>query len=819
MFEKNLKLAFRNLLRNKSQSAILIGGLTAGMAACILLLLFVKFELSFDEFHAKKENIYRVVNQRFQNGKSVQKGTITYPTIGPTMMSEFPEIKNCTRIGYSSDMMIVQGERVNPLGTGLWVDEHFFEIFDFPLLASERLNILDQPNEVVLPRRIAEQYFPMAKGNYERLIGEEIKIDRYPEAFKIVAVCEDAPANSLLEFDLLCSYASCIRYWGEEADNSWTWSDFYHYLELAPDTDVAALEDKFVSFSERHFHGNEVSGSDEVFSLQPLSQAHLYSSDLEYEIGRTANGQAVWALLAIAFFILVIAWVNYVNLSSARAIERAKEVGVRKVIGARRGQLVWQFLTEALTVNMVSLVLAFGLVQILRPWFASNFGLEAGALSFLGGAGANMYLLLTLLALIAAGVAVSGAYPAWMLSSPHVSSVLKGIFTKDLGGAGIRKGLVIFQFTLSVALITATWFVSRQIKFMTQQDLGINVERVLSINSPEMTNWDSTFIGRMDAFKAELTNHTEIISASTSDRAPGERMARAFQIKKVSDGESGKTYSSNTLQTDFGYAETYGLQPVAGRFFRQSDHNSNARLLDKIVVNEAAVRMLGFANAEAAIGQQLDVYGTKLSIIGVLPDFHQQSLHHAIEPILFAPFYGNGNQLSLKVTGKKLDRTLAYIQATYKTFFPGNTFQYSFVDDRFQRLYESDIRFSHILSFFTLLTILIACLGLFGLVSYMTFLRTKEIGVRKILGASSASIVALLSKDFLKLVVVSLIIGAPLAWFAISKYLHDFAYHIDMDWWVFILTGLVAVGVAFLTISFQSIKAAIANPVESLRSE
>ncbi|MEZ4955134.1 MAG: FtsX-like permease family protein [Saprospiraceae bacterium] len=819
MFEKNLKLAFRNLLRNKSQSAILIGGLTAGMTACILLLLYVKFELSFDEFHAKKENIYRVVNQRFQNGKSVQKGTITYPTIGPTMMAEFPEIKNSTRIGYSSDMMLVQGERVNPLGTGLWVDEHFFEIFDFPILTSEGLNILDEPNEVVLPRRIAEQYFPMAKGNYERLIGEELKIERYPEAFKIVAVCEDAPANSLLEFDLLCSYASSIRYWGEGADNSWTWSDFYHYLELAPGTDVAALEAKFASFSERHFHGAEVSGSEEVFTLQPLSQAHLYSSDLEYEIGRTANGQAVWALLAIAFFILVIAWVNYVNLSSARAIERAKEVGVRKVIGARRSQLIWQFLTEALTINTTSLILAFGLVQILRPWFAYNFGLEASALSFLGGADSNMYLLLTLLALIAAGVAVSGAYPAWMLSSPHVSSVLKGIFTKDIGGAGIRKGLVIFQFTLSIALITATWFVSRQIHFMTQQDLGINVDRVLSINSPEMTNWDSTFIGRMDAFKAELTNHPEIISASTSDRAPGERMSRAFQIKKVSDGESGKTYSSNTLQTDFGYAETYGLQPVAGRFFRQNDHNSDVRFLDKIVVNEAAVRMFGFANSEAAIGQQLEVYGTKLNIIGVLPDFHQQSLHHAIEPIIFAPFYGNGNQLSLKVSDRNLDQTLAYIQTTYKSFFPGNAFQYSFVDDRFQRLYESDIRFSHILSFFTLLTILIACLGLFGLVSYMTFLRTKEIGVRKVLGASSASIVALLSKDFLKLVFFSLIIGAPLAWFAISKYLRDFAYHINMDWWVFVLTGLVAVGVAFLTVSFQSIKAAIANPVESLRSE
>ncbi|MEM1121463.1 MAG: ABC transporter permease [Bacteroidota bacterium] len=315
MFQNNLKIAFRNLLKNKTQSTILISGLTIGMAACILLLQYVNFELSFDDFHSKKENIYRVVNERFQNGKSVQRGTITYPTIGPAMQKDFPEVKNATRIGYSSDMMVTLGDRIEPIEPVIWVDEHFLEIFDFELIVSEDLTVLDETNQIVLTQSLADNYFPLAKGNYAAVIGQELTLDRYGDPFKIVAICEDVPANSTLNFDMLVSYASMIRYFGEGSDISFTNSDFYHYLEVAPNTDVAALEAKFTNFSQRYFKGAEVSGSEEVFELQPLAEAHLYSNDLEYEIGQTVNGRAVWSLLIIALFILLIAWVNYVNLS------------------------------------------------------------------------------------------------------------------------------------------------------------------------------------------------------------------------------------------------------------------------------------------------------------------------------------------------------------------------------------------------------------------------------------------------------------------------------------------------------------------------
>lgn len=819
MFQNNLKIAFRNLLKNKTQSTILISGLTIGMAACMLLLQYVNFELSYDGFHSKKDSIFRVVNERFQNGTSVQKGAITYPTVGPTMLAEFPEIQNATRLAYSSDIMVTKGDKIDPIEPALWADEHFFEIFDFDLLASEGLNLLTHPNELILTQEIADRYFPAAKGNYELLIGEELQIDQYPDPFKIVAVCENIPANSSIDFKILGSYATCIRYWGEGAENSWTWSDFYHYLEIAEGTNIAALETKFTDFSQRHFRGTEVSGSEEVFTLQALKDAHLYSADLEYEIGQTANGRAVWSLLIIAFFILIIAWINYVNLSSVRAIERAKEVGVRKVMGATKGQLVRQFLAEALAINTFSLVLALGLVQIISPWLATNLSVDTASLSFFGGHSFNIYLLLTLVGLIALGVFVSGVYPALLLSSAQVTNVLKGVFAKKQGSNYLRKGLVVFQFTMSIALITGTWLVSKQISFMSQQDVGFDINQIMTVNSPELTNYDSTFIERMDAFKAALAKFPTINSATTASRVPGERMSRIFQLRKVGEGNTGPTFTTNFIFTDFEYAKTYGLEPLAGRYFRKEDHHLNGNLIDKIVINEATVKMLGFTSNEEAIQHKLNFDNKDWQIVGVLPDFHQRSFHHKIEPILFAPFYSTGNALSLNISGKNVDETIADVQTTYQQFFPGNTFQYSFLEERFQRLYESEQRFGNILSFFTLLTIFIACLGLFGLASYTTFLRTKEIGVRKILGASATSIITLLSADFLKLVVLAMVLAIPIAWLTMDFWLQDFAYRIELQWWVFVLAGIGAVGIAFLTVSFQSVQAALANPAKSLKAE
>ncbi len=819
MLLNNLKISLRRLLKHKSQSLILISGLTIGMATCILLLQYVSFELSFDNFHSKQDLIYRVINERMQNGNTVQKGPITYPTISPTMKEEFPEIRNATRMTYSTDIMITKGEQVSPVEPGFWVDEHFFEVFDFELLAGDRMSLLDAPNEIVLPKPIADRYFPAAKDDYNAIIGETLIIDRYTDPFKVVGVLAEIPANSNLDFGLLLSYSSFIKYAGEAADNSWTWSDFYHYLELEPGTDVAALEAKFADFSDRHFRGAEVSGSNEKFTLQAMSDIHLNSQDLEYEIAQTANGRAVWSLLIIAFFILFIAWINYVNLSSVRAIERSKEVGVRKVVGANRSQLMMQFFSEALMINLVSLVLALGIVEITIPLFASVFGLNPDTLSLFEGAYFNSYLFFGLLTLIIGGVIVSGAYPAFLLSSASMVSVLKGVFAKNVGGANLRKGLVVFQFAISIGLIIGAWLVARQINYMHKQDLGINIDQVMIVNSPEMTTADSSFFDKLNTFKSTLVNIPGIESATTSNRSPGDRMGRTFNIRRVGVGPEGPSFTSNVMAADFHFAETYGLENLAGRFFRFEDHNLDGNQVNKIVLNEKAAKMVGFTNYEDAVGSSLNIYERNWEIVGVVKDYHQRSLHHAIEPIILMPYFGTYNQVSIKISTSDLEPLVTKIKTTYADFFPGNTFLYNFADERFQRLYEADVRFGNILSFFTLLTILIACLGLFGLASYTTFLRTKEIGIRKVLGASILGIMVLLSKDFLKLVLVSIFIAAPLAYFVLNQWLDDFAYRIDVPWWVFLIAGLIAIAVAILTISFQSLRAAIANPSNSLKSE
>lgn len=818
MLRNFLKIASRNLLKNKAQSFILIGGLAVGMTTCILLLQYVSYELSFDNFHTEKSNIYRVVNERFQNGRPVQKGTITYPTVGPAMQADFPEIVNATRIAYTSDVMLTKENQVYPTEPGLWVDKNFLSIFDFGLITEPKGPILDKPNEVVLTQNLADRIFPDIS-SYDSIIGNDIVIDRYPDPFKIVAISKVIPENSTLQFDLLISYASCIRYWGEGADNSWQWSDFYHYLQLRPGTNVKELESKFTSFSDQYFRGPEVSGAEEVFTLQPLSEAHLYSSDLEYEIGKTTNGRAVWSMLIIAFFILVIAWINYINLSTVRAMERSKEVGVRKVIGASRIQLVQQFLSETFLINLLSLGLAFGLATVFFPWFSKNFDISRSAIQFVSGAPTDIYLWLSLLILLITGILISGAYPAWLLSSPHVSSVLKGTFIKNIKGRTIRKSLVVLQFTLSIALIAIVTLVSKQIRYISQQDLGINIDQIVTIDSPELTEFDSTFIDRMNTLKNELTQIPGVVSASTSSRVPGEQTGRLFQLQQLDEGTSQENYTSNFIETDFSYAETFGLKPLAGRFFRREDHNTDYDLVNKIVISEAMAERLGYSQWVNVVDKRVRFWNKDWTIVGVIPDFHQRSLHHQMEPLVLIPTYGPGNAISLKISTGDISSILSDIQSIYLKFFPGNNFEFRFLDDRFSQLYLADIRFGNILSFFTVLTILIAGLGLFGLSYHTIVQRTKEIGVRKILGASSMSIITLLNRDFLKLIIISIILAAPLSWYFMKSWLNQFAYQTKIAWWLFIVSGILAVFIGFITVSFHSLKAALSNPVDALRDE
>ena len=818
MLKNYLKIAIRNFTRNKLYTGLNILGLTVGMAACLLILQYVSYEWSYDRFHPKADNIYRVINDRYQSGKRVQIGTITYPAVGPLIDEEFPEVVNHTRILFQGSAILRKEEDMLRLEGGYFVDNEFLNLFSFELLAGDRTTALREPRQVVLTKKAASHFFDITDGHYDKILGESIQLNQDDQPYQVTGILADMPANSLLHPEILASYATLALYMGAEAvDRSLEWSDFYHYLEVQPGTDIAALERKLEDFSERHFKGEEVSGAEEHFYLQPLKEAHLNSMHLEYEIGEVGSGRVVWALLAIALFILALAWVNYINLSSVRAIERAKEVGIRRVAGARRGQLARQFLTEAALANAVSLALAGYLAYLAAPLLNSRLGVHLSWEYLLSGDGLQQLLLAGLLGWLLLGILFSGLYPAFLLGRQQTALVLKGIYQQSEGSKRLRKGLVIFQFAASIALVSITWMVFQQVRFMTHQSLGVNIDQVLRVSQPEQTSWDSTYIERVQGFKDELTAHPDIKAVTASSRVPGERMGRIFGLER--QGLEGPSFSSNFIEVDHEYAETYGLEIVAGRDLRATDHNINWQLIENLTINESAAKQMGFERPEEAVGAVLRFGDKDWTVAGVLQDFHQMSFHHAIEPIVFLPVYNNYEPFSVRISGKNADQAIEHLKAAYARFYPGNLLEYEFLDERVQNLYEADQRFGKILLFFTVLAILIACLGLFGLASYMAFLRTKEVGIRKVLGASVLGIVSLLSKDFLRLVGWAALIATPLAWFAGRLWLQDFAYRIDLPWWVFFAAGGIAILIALLTVSYQAARAALANPVEALRRE
>lgn len=813
-----LKLAFRSLLRQKGFTLINLFGLATGMAACLLLLQYISYELSFDTFHSKADRIYRVVNERYQGGDMVQRGTITYPTISANMKKDYPEIRNATRLADFGGTVVRKDDDLQTVAGLYYVDEHFLEIFDFPLLAVATERLLSRDFQVIISKQQADRWFAVKEGTYEDVLGEQVIIDEEDEPYTIVGVLDEVPANSLLLPEMLVSYSSLIQVIGEDVDNSWTWSDFYHYLELEPGVDVAVLEAKFKGFSDRYFRGEEVSGSKELFYLQPLLEAHLQSNDLEYEVGNTTNGKAVWSLLLLAFFILIIAWINYANLSSSRALERAKEVSIRKIAGAKNHQLSGQFFTEALLANFASLMIAIVMFLLVQPYFQRLMEVSWDQLNINRILFQHPALWGTALGLTLLGIMLSAYYPTWMLTSQRMTDVLKGSIRTGKKGQNIRKGLIIFQFTASIALIAGTLMVNRQINFLQEQDLGVNIDQVLTFDPPRLAAWDSTFINRMDAFKQTLIQYPAIQAAASSNRTPGRGTGRLFETRVPSRADD-RNYTLSFIQVDHSYAETFGLEAVAGRLFSREDYSPLWEDLNTILINEAAVETFGFAGAEEAIGQVVETYGKPWTIVGVVPDFHQQSLHHPIAPMLLQPAYSTNNPISVKISGEDVSSTLVAIQKTFDDFFPGNAFNYTFLNETFAQQYAADQKFRKLLFFFTLLAILVACLGLSGLAFYAAYLRTKEIGIRKVLGASIQQLSLLLAKDFMGLIIIATLIGLPLAWLGFQSWLTNFAYRIDFPWWAMITAAVGGLLIAFGTISWHAIRAAYTNPIDSLRNE
>ena len=586
---------------------------------------------------------------------------------------------------------------------------------------------------------------------------------------------------------------------------------------MTPEANEKTVEEKMQELGDEYLQGDQVTGTFEKFYLQPLKDARLYS-DFEYEIGNTANGKTVWALFALSIFIMIVAWINFINLSTARSTERAREVGIRKVIGANKGQLIRQFLLESVIINLMAIILTFTLLQIGQPYFnfliQENLSVDILMGSTYGGWIVPLLICVTILF----GIFLSGIYPAYVLSSYQPAVILKGTFNKLTGSLSLRRGMVIFQFLITILFIAGTTTIFRQVKFMQQKELGINIDQILIVEGPRMTNWDSTFINRTQNLINELSHHSTILGGTSSENIPGQRTGRIFNVKPLHTG-SENTYMLGRLRVDYHFMDIYNASIIAGRNFNAQDHNTDYRLVDKVIINEEAVNYLNLGTPAEAIGKELEFWERKWTIIGVIKNFNQQPLYQPMEAFIYLPFYDPENFLSFRISTLNINETILTIKNAYISFFPGNAFDYYFLNEEFDKAYQKDRLFGKVFGIFSILTMMIAGLGLFALASCTMTQRTKEIGIRKVMGASITSISILLTKDFLILILIASLIAIPLSYYGIHLWLQQYAYQIQIDPWLFLLPILMILFLTGISLVFQTLKTALNNPIESLRYE
>jgi len=818
MLYNYVKIALRNLLKYKGYSAINILGLAVGIASCLVILLFVADELGYDRYWPNGERIYRMALNRIYPDRQTGYAIIP-PSYAGTVKKDFPEVEEAVRLSNFNGGNTVQvkwQDRVFEEKNFCGADSTFFKVFQIPMVKGDPLTCLNLPQSLVMTESTARRYF----GSAEAAIGKTVTLlGNQPEPMNVTAVCADLPENVHFTFDLLATTKG-VRFL--EQTNHISFAVCTYFL-LRPGADWKALEAKFPSVVERYAAGEvqrnfgvdyaqyTKAGNGWHYFLQPLRDIYL-TSKLEAEMKPTGSMTLVTVFSVIAAFILLIACINFVNLATARSAERAREVGIRKALGSERRQLAGQFLTEAVVVSLLSAMLAVGLVALLLPVFNNLADKQITLRDFFGGWG------MAALPVFAIGVGLlAGSYPAGVLSGFRPVEVLKGKFTSTGRGLRLRNGLVVFQFAISVALIISTLVVLKQLNFIFEKKLGFDKEHVLQIQN-------AFALGpKTEAFKQELEQIPGVEGVGGSNTSPGGGDYFGTSFKLPSNAES---VTGRGMVVDDRYITTMRMDVLAGRSFSKNFNDSLS-----VVLNEKAVRDLGIADPERAVGQRLVMPGSffdpeekdaTMTVVGVVRDFHFQSLHEPIVPLFMMSsrvFRGNDGLLTARVQPAQFQSFIQTASVKWKEILPDQPFRYTFLDADLAALYRDEQRAKRLFVLFAGLAIFIACIGLLGLAAYLTRQRTKEIGIRKVLGASVTSITALLAKDFLKLVLAALLIASPLAWWAMSKWLGDFAYRTEIGLGVIALAGLCAVGVALLTVSFQSIRAALANPVKSLRSE
>ncbi len=823
MFRNYLKIAWRNILRNKTSSFINIAGLTVGISCVFLIVLYIQDELGFDKFFKNADRIYQVNVEGNFGGSEFIAGT-SPPPAGTALLNAFPEIETTTRIFYPGDEVVRCQEKTTAQSffteKKIWgVDSNFLQVFDYKMLEGNAATCLLQKNAVILTKQSAKKYFGDGPA-----IGKTILFGNDREPFSVSGVLDNLPSGSTFQFDMLrsmVSYPVVKRFnW------SWVWLQVSTYVRLrdnVPDDAVAIqkLETKFPAMVKlqaatafkrigQPFDEFERKGGKWILHLQPLLDIHLHSAGIGTNFTTVSDIKYVYIFSVVAFFIMILACVNFMNLSTAQSSKRAKEVGIRKVLGSYRKDLIKQFLAEAILYSCIAAVLAFVITVIVLKPFNTLAEKELSIVSLLSE---NIWIYLTGLVIFIGLLA--GSYPAFYLTSFKPINVLKGKLFKTSGSNRfIRNGLVVFQFTVSTALIICTLVVFQQLKFTRSKDLGLNRENMITIaNAGRLQN-------REEAFREAVAALPQIEGASIATSVPTKNLFTDLYVPIAANNEQlSKDISLSSFVVDEYFIPALKIQLLQGRNFSKDFSDSLS-----VIVNEATVKQIGWKNP---VGEHLKYPGNSdqdFVVIGVVKDFNFQSLRTAVSP--FALFhaasktYDIGTSFILaKSKPGNINNTIQKIETKWKSFSPDTPFDYSFLDEEFAALYRADQRMSVVFNLFTMLAIFVACLGLFGLAAYTAERRTKEIGIRKVLGASIQSVVVLLSKDFLKLVFLAAVIAFPLAAWYMNIWLQEFAYRINISWWIFLFAGLIALIIAVGTISSQTIKTAVSNPVKSLRSE
>ncbi len=800
MVENYLKITFRNFKRQRGYSFITLSGLALGMACCLLIILYIQFELSYDRFHTDADCIYRIVMDASIGSTNV-KVPITNNPLSPTLVRDYPEVIASTRIRKISKILVEYGDNQFYESSSLFADNSIFEVFSFPFIQGDPQNALVRPFTIVLTQSSARKYFGQANP-----VGKVLRLDSAKD-YEVTGVIKDVPLNSHLTFDILVSFETLFVDQPQARDN-WISAHNFTYLRLHENAASSDLESKFPAMVEKYMGSSlKTLGGSIRYSLQPLTDIHLHSN-LQFEFAPNSSILYVYIFSAIAFFILGIACINFMNLATARSAKRAQEVGMRKVLGAERHNLIRQFLGESIIYSLLALLAALILVRMALPIFRNISGVELQL-----GTAQLIWLIPLIIGLILFTGITAGSYPAFFLSAFHPVKVLKGNRLIGTGGRRFRHLLVTAQFVVSITLIIGTWIIHKQILYMKNVNLGFTKEQVL------VSNVDDPNIFRdINTVKARLKQIPCVVEVAGTDAVPGQG-PMATTVGIVPEGFSNEEgILMKAIRADEDYLAALGMELVAGRNFSREMSTDKQRAF---LVNEMAVRQFGW---EDPIGhtikiQGLGLRGTAATVIGVVKNFHYASLREELEPICIGAGMEGLDKLVIRVRTENITGLISQLKDTWKEIDPSHPFDFFFLDDFFNAQYRSEERLNSIFASFSGLAIIIACLGLFGLSSFMVEQRTKEIGIRKVLGASISEVVALLSRELLVLVGVAVLVAWPIAYFAMSFWLRNFPFRTSLNPWIFLVSGLAALTIAFLTVSFQAIKAASANPVDSLRYE